>query len=157
MRPASLALLSILALAAPARAQDPAAEAAAGIARAASAFSRALEAGDAATMAAQYTDDATVIPPNGALVTGREAIQEFWTPRTPDFRTIRHGLATDRLEVAGDVAIEVGTWSQEGGMKDAEPASSSGRYLVVWRRGADGEWRMQFDSWTRPFPPPTDG
>src|SRR5688572_23264893 len=152
-----LALLLLFALAAPARAQDPAAEAAAGIGRAASAFSRALEAGDAATMAAQYTDDATLIPPNGALVTGREAILAFWTPRNPDFRTTRHNLATDRLEVAGDVAIEVGTWTQEGGAKDAEPTSSSGRYLVVWRRGADGVWRMQFDSWTRPFPPPAGG
>jgi uncharacterized protein (TIGR02246 family) len=144
-----------LMLAAPALAQDGEdAGAAAGIARSAAAFSRALEAGDAATMAAQYTDDATLIPPNGRLVGGREAILAFWTPRNPDFKTLEHRLTTDKLEVTGDVAIEVGTWLQRGQAGENEPTESSGRYLVVWRRQPDGEWRMQFDSWTRPFETP---
>lgn len=118
----------------------------------AAAFSRALEDRDAEGMAAQYTDDATLIPPNGRLVTGRDAILEFWTPASSDFRTLEHRLTTDRLEVSGDVASEVGTWFQRGQFRDEEPTESSGRYLVVWRRQVDGEWKMQFDAWTRPFP-----
>lgn len=149
-------MLSVM-LAAPAPAQDTedggVAEA---IARSAAAFSRALEAGDAAAMAAQYTDDATLIPPNGRLIDGRDAIQEFWTPRNPDFQTLRHELTTNRLEVSGDVATEVGTWFQRAQLGDGEPTESSGRYLVVWRRQPDGEWKMQFDSWTRPFEPPRE-
>lgn len=152
MRRVVLPLL-FLAIASPALAQDPVAEAAAAIATAASAFSRAFEAGDPATMTAQYTDDATLIPPNGRLINGREAILAFWTPGNSEFKTLRHGLTTDRLEVTGDVAVEVGTWSQRGQLRDEEPTESAGRYLVVWRRQQDGSWKMQFDSWTRPFPP----
>ncbi len=152
LRFAIIPLLALF-LAAPVAAQE---DAAAGIARSASAFSRALEAGDAAGMAAQYTDDATLIPPNGRLFTGREAILEFWTPGGSDFRTLEHRLTTDRLEVSGDVATEVGTWYQRGQMRDDEPTESSGRYLVVWRRQADGEWKMQFDAWTRPFEAPPE-
>jgi uncharacterized protein (TIGR02246 family) len=150
-------LVLLLAWSAPVAAQENDEDVAQAIAVSATAFSRALEAGDAATMAAQYTEDATLIPPSGRLVTGRDAIQQFWTPGNPDFKTLRHGLTTDRLEVSGDVAIEVGTWSQRGQLRDEEPTESSGRYLVVWRRETDGKWRMQFDSWTRPFEaPPAD-
>jgi len=126
--------------------------AAAGIAASASAFSRALERGDAAGMTDQYVDDATLITPTGRLFTGREAILAFWTPRNPDFRTLEHSLTTDRLVVTGDVAMEVGTWRQKGQLRQEEPTQSAGRYLVVWRRLPDASWKMQFDSWTAPFP-----
>ena len=54
--------------------------------------------------------------------------------------------------VTGDVAIEVGTWRQRGRLREEPPGESAGRYLVVWRRLPDGRWKMQFDSWTAPFP-----
>lgn len=145
------AALSFVTGSADAQVADSAAAAAA-IAESAGAFSRALERGDAAGMADQYVDDATLIPPSGRLVTGRDAILAFWTPRNPDFRTLEHSLTTDRLVITGDVAMEVGTWRQRGQIREEAPTESAGRYLVVWRRQADGTWRMQFDSWTAPFP-----
>jgi ketosteroid isomerase-like protein len=146
--------LCLLCLAGSLRAQAPAdtTAAASGIAASSSAFSRAFERGNAAAMADQYVEDATLIPPNGRMITGREAILAFWTPRNPDFRTLAHSLTTDRLEVVGDVAVEVGTWRQEGQLRDEAARESAGRYLVVWRRQPDGVWKMQFDSWTAPFP-----
>lgn len=150
----SLALFPLLCLAGPLPAQSPAdsAEAAAGIAESASAFSRALERGDATGMADQYVADATLVPPNGGMITGREAILDFWTPRNPEFRTLAHSLTTDRLEVSGEMAVEVGTWRQESQLRDEPPRQSAGRYLVVWRHQPNGAWKMQFDSWTAPFP-----
>jgi uncharacterized protein (TIGR02246 family) len=149
-----LLLAALLCLAGTASAQDPADSTAAAqaIAQSAQAFSRALERGDAEGMAAQYVDDAVLVPPNGRVIAGRDSIRVFWTPRNPDFRTLAHSLTTDRLEVAGEVAVEVGTWRQEGQLKDEQPRESAGRYLVVWRRQPDGAWKMQFDSWTAPFP-----
>jgi ketosteroid isomerase-like protein len=89
----------------------------------------------------------------GRLVTpGRDAILAFWTPRNPEFRTLQHSLTTDRLVVTGGVAMEVGTWRQRGQLGEEAPKESAGRYLVVWRRQANGSWKMQFDSWTAPFP-----
>lgn len=126
--------------------------AAASIGQAASAFSRALERGDAVGMAAQYVDDATLVPPNGKLVEGKAAILVFWTPRNPEFRTLEHSLTTDRLDVTGDVAVEVGTWRQRSQLREEDPRDAAGRYVVVWRRLPDGSWKMQFDTWTAPFP-----
>jgi uncharacterized protein (TIGR02246 family) len=154
MRTYFIAIGTLLCLSGPILAQTPSNSAAAaeGIARSASAFSRALEQGDPEGMATQYVEGATLVPPNGRMITGREAITTFWTPRNPDFHTLAHSLTTDRLEVTGDVAVEVGTWRQKGQLREEEPRESAGRYLVVWRRQPDGTWRMQFDSWTAPFP-----
>ena len=148
-----LALATALAPATPAPAQiADSAAAAAVIAESASAFSRALERGDATEMTGQYVDDATLIPPSGRLVIGRDAILAFWTPRSPDFRTLEHSLTTDQLVVTGDVAMEVGIWRQRGQLRQEAPTESAGRYFVVWRHQPDGSWKMQFDSWTAPFP-----
>ena len=38
----------------------------------------ALNAGDAAGVAALYTDDGVLHPPNSAPVNGRDAIEAFW-------------------------------------------------------------------------------
>ncbi|HET6639780.1 MAG TPA: DUF4440 domain-containing protein [Gemmatimonadota bacterium] len=149
-----LALVALLCLASTGYAQveTDSTAAAEGIALSAQAFSRALERGDAEGMAAQYVDDAVVVPPGGRMIAGRDSIRVFWTPRNPDFRTLAHSLTTDRLEVVGDVAIEVGTWRQEGQLRNEAPRVSAGRYQVVWRRQPDGVWKMQFDTWTAPFP-----
>lgn len=147
-------IAALLCLVSTGYAQDEADSTAAaeGIALSAQAFSRALERGDADGMAAQYVDDAVLVPPGGRMIAGRDSIRAFWTPRNPDFRTLAHSLTTDRLELVGDVAVEVGTWRQEGQLSGQEPRQSAGRYLVVWRRQPDGAWKMQFDSWTAPFP-----
>lgn len=149
-----LSLCVVLFFASPVFAQTLADSAAAaeGIAQSAQAFSRALERGDADGMAAQYVDDAVVVPPGGRMIAGRDSIRAFWTPRNADFRTLAHSLTTDRLEVVGEVAVEVGTWRQEGQLRDEAPRESAGRYQVVWRRQPDGAWKMQFDTWTAPFP-----
>ena len=41
-------------------------------------FAKALNNKDAAAAANCYTDDATVLPPNQAPVTGRAAIKKYW-------------------------------------------------------------------------------
>jgi uncharacterized protein (TIGR02246 family) len=41
-------------------------------------FMAAFKRGDAAGMAALYTENGQVMPPNGDLVTGRQAVQMFW-------------------------------------------------------------------------------
>lgn len=153
-RTAALALALVTAGAGRARAQEVAADsvaAARAIEAAATSFSRAMERGDAGTMAAQYTADATLLPPGGRPVTGCEAIRRFWTPRNPEFRTVRHELTTERLEVSGDTAVDLGRWRQVARVGERPESEAWGRYLVVWRRVGERKWKMQFDAWTSPI------
>ncbi|HUG00960.1 MAG TPA: nuclear transport factor 2 family protein [Longimicrobiales bacterium] len=141
---------------APALAQDEdqaAAEAAAAIAVANEAWEEAYNAGDAAGVAALYAEDATVMAPNMEPVTGREAIQALMQAgfdAAPGFTT---ALETTSLEVAGDMAIEVGRYvamDADGGHADHGP------YMATWEK-VDGEWKLAADIWNSSMPAPGAG
>ena len=52
-------------------------------------------------------------------------------------------LKTLDLEVAGDTAYEVG----EAQLKLSSGQPATVKYVVVWRKGGDGVWRMHRDIW----------
>ena len=41
-------------------------------------FMEAMGRGDAASVAALYTEDAVVLPPDAPMISGRSGIEEFW-------------------------------------------------------------------------------
>jgi len=112
------------------------------------AFSDAYVAGDTATIRGLYTEDAILLPP-GRRVEGRDAIARYFAPG-PNRRNLEHAMSSTQLEITGDVAVDIGMWSNTWATGDAEPQSASEAYLVVWRRGADDMWRIDYDMWHRP-------
>lgn len=71
-------------------------------------FMDAFNRGDAAGVAAAYTDDARVLPPGGNPVSGRAAIEQFWKGAMgTGIREV--GLQTETVESAGDLAYEIGS------------------------------------------------
>jgi uncharacterized protein (TIGR02246 family) len=105
-------------------------------------FGAAAGRGDFAAIAALYTDDAKVLPPDAPIVTGRKGIEEFWRAAAAALGLTGVRLRTLDLEVIGDAAVEVG---------EADLTLSSGqakvKYVVVWRRDADGKWCLHVDIW----------
>lgn len=147
--------LALLAVASAACATQPPPDAArpfvadsAAIHAAATAFSAAYVRGDAAAMAALYTEDAVIFPEGAAAIEGKPAIQRYWT--LPAGRRITlHRLIPERVEVHGDVASDYGRYEIAGEANGEAWGPSHGKYVVVWKRGADGAWRMYLDMWNR--------
>ena len=105
-----------------------------------------LNGGDAAGVAAHYTDDAAVLPPNAAKVEGREGIQVVWQGVIDaDIRDV--ALTTEEVDAFGDLANEVGTISATAPGEDGGRVPLFGKYVAVWKRGGDGTWRMHRDIW----------
>ena len=103
-----------------------------------------LEVGDIhgtyAALAALYTTDAQVLPPNGEPITGRAAIQKFWQG-VMDSGVKGAKLTTVEAAAAGDMAHEVGTYELSGA--DGK-VLDSGKYIVIWKRDG-GQWKLQVD------------
>ncbi len=96
---------------------------------------------------------------SGAPPVGREAIRAFWSQAT------RAGewnftLATQEVSASGEMAAERGLYSVRytpGPTAPKElsaPTSDHGRYLVLWRKGADGRWRISWDAAVSDVAPP---
>jgi len=109
-------------------------------------FSKSLDGGDAAGVAAHYTDDAALLPPDAARVDGREGIQGAWQALIDaDVRDVV--LTTEEVDVFGDVANEVGTIRATAPGENGGRVQWVGKYVSVWKRGGDGTWRLHRDIW----------
>jgi uncharacterized protein (TIGR02246 family) len=151
-RSAVLILLAgLLAFAAPARAEDVAAAIEAANAK----MEKDYAAGDAKAIAQAYTEDGVMLPPDATVVKGRDAIEKLWKSWIDEGLKNLKLKSTD-VEVSGDLAYEIGDFSLEVPAEDGNVAVAPGNYLVVWKKGADGVWRLKVDTWNDKPAPTTD-
>ena len=96
-----------------------------------------------AELAALYTDDATLVRPDGQHVVGRAAIETSYAGASPTRRT-RHLCGGTVVDLDGDVAtattpVLLFTW-EDGSAAATGPAI--GEFADVLVRGEDG-WRLR--------------
>ncbi|MDQ3138826.1 MAG: DUF4440 domain-containing protein [Gemmatimonadota bacterium] len=120
-----------------------------------SSFATAVGAGDAAGVAAVYTADARLMPPNAATIEGREGIQKFWGGFLAAYQ-LRIDLSADEVEGRGDLAYMRGHFRLDGTSKakDGAPIHDQGKYLEILRRQPDGTWRYAVDMYSSDLPAP---
>ena len=103
-------------------------------------------AGDAKAIAEAYAEDAVMLPPDATVVSGREAIAKLWKGWIDDgLKDLT--LKSTAIESAGDLAYEVGDFSLQVPGEDGKLTTAPGNYVVVWKHGGDGVWRLKVDTW----------
>ncbi len=101
-----------------------------------------------------YAAGAVLLPPNEPMVTGDENIKALWNGLASAGKAILDVKSTDIRE-NGETAVEVGTWTLTIDIAGApQPFKDNGKYIVVWKRLADGTWRATHDIWNSDNPPP---
>lgn len=110
---------------------------------------------DAEAIAAMYADDAGLANPDADLVTGKEAITKAAQAMVGD-PNFRLEFRSDRVQVAesGDLAYTRGRYTLT--MTDPTrkgPYTTTGNYLTVWQKQADGSWKAVEDFVTTGAPP----
>ncbi len=133
---------------------DPAVDAAA-IEAVRAAEADAAEAGDTDAFLALMTDDIIAMPPNEGLITGKDALRAWLDGFTEQFDVTLEPYVTDEVEVSGDLAFErfSGVWTltpKDGG----ESVTENLRGIHIYRRQADGSWKIARDVWNSSDPLP---
>lgn len=108
-------------------------------------FEVAFAAGDAAAIAALYTEDAVLLPDDGARIEGRAAAQSLWQAYI-DAGVGDFDLNAVSFDVLGDTAIEDGTYSLSAPDGNGGRVNATGKYIVVWKN-RDGAWFLHWDIW----------
>lgn len=105
-------------------------------------WAAAMKTGDAAVIAAPYTDDAVFVLVDGSSVRGRAAIEAMYRDGFAKAGVASTTcIASKRLDRDGDLAVETGD-ADVGVVRDGRPVSRHGRYLTVWQAQADGHWKI---------------
>ena len=107
------------------------------------AWAMAFNQGDAAAVAAMYTENAYVLPPGAEIVKGRPAIETFWRQAAQQMGDAK--LTTLDVQPLGPrTAQEIGVVTLK--TKSQPPQQISGKYAVLWRK-VGGKWKLATDIW----------
>lgn len=87
-----------------------------------------------------YARDARLMPAGEPEIRGREKIRRWWRER-PDAGLLALTLQPGEVKSSGDLAYEIGRFERTVRPRHGPPRQDHGKYLVVYRREPDGEFR----------------
>jgi len=102
----------------------------------------AFNAKDASALAAMYTEDATLMPPNQPPVIGLASIRAWFEATLLRVGTVR--IAPTRTSVFEREAFQVGIFSATAIGQSGPP--NTFKYVLLLTRAGRG-WQIQFDIW----------
>lgn len=111
-------------------------------------WSRLAEAGQQVDSIVSYwSEDAHVVMPGAPPLVGRAAIRQMVSGSlaAPGFKI---SWTPDSAEVSalGDLGYTYGTTHLSVPDSAGHPTTTEQRYLTVWRKGPDGQWRCVWDT-----------
>ena len=112
----------------------------------------AFNQGDAATVAALYTEEAKRLPPNGQMIVGRESIQADLQSNI-DAGVGNIQVTVLELSVNGDMALDVGEYALTIQPEEGEAISDNGKFVVILKRDV-GTWKLDVHIWNSSVPLP---
>ena len=109
-----------------------------------SAWLQAAGAKDLNKCVSFYTDDASVLPVNAPIATGKDQIRAVWSKVLSN---LEFSWQPTEIEVAqpADLAYEIGTFDFTVADQTGKSSASRGKYVIVWKKQAKGEWKAVAD------------
>lgn len=109
-------------------------------------FARDTAARGADGWAETFLEDGTMFPRAGR-VDGREAIRKRMEPAfTPDGPRLVWEPTEATVAASGDLGYTVGRWrSVVTGRGGEDSTGAEGNYVSIWKKTADGEWKVAVD------------
>ncbi|MFZ9388856.1 MAG: YybH family protein [Chitinophagaceae bacterium] len=109
-------------------------------------FAKALNNNDAVAAANCYAEDATILPPGEAPVTGKANIQKYWEGALSS-GAFDVEVATTSTNSNGDLGYEVGRFQMSIRDSAGNTTIERGKYIELLVRGKDGKWLSTHGIW----------
>jgi ketosteroid isomerase-like protein len=108
------------------------------------AYGKAVANQDVGAIVALYAQDAVLLPPNEPVAKGPDAIRAVLQAYM-DAGAQSLQLETTALDDQGDLVVEVGRYELGIQPAGADAITDIGKYLQVFKRQADGSFRIAYD------------
>jgi ketosteroid isomerase-like protein len=106
------------------------------------ALEKALESTDLTAWVYHYTEDAVFVGPQSPVVQGREALFQMAGAMNPLSSV---SITALRTEGSGNIAYTYGEATWVNGRPPNEGATTNVRFVIIWRKEADGQWRVALE------------
>lgn len=108
-------------------------------------FVRNANAGDVETLVSTfYAEDAELLPPGAPVMRGHAEIRDCWKGMVSAGLNITI-LEAKRIEESGALAYASGVYELTLSPPGGGTIADNGKYIVVYRRQADGSWKAIAD------------
>lgn len=97
---------------------------------------------DASQLDRVYTKAARLLPPGAPMITGSDAIRNFWQQAIEGMALENARLSTVEAHPLGDGIFEIGS----ADLTMAGGQSATVKYVVLWKQ-EDGDWKWDVDIW----------
>jgi len=116
-------------------------------------YKAAYESGDAAALAALYTEDATRYPPSAEVISGRAAIEQEFAQAFAATTGRQITITQTDMGGIGRLAYSIGTYSYSYQIEgEAEPVANEGEWMAISKLGEDGTWKIYAHLWNSTLP-----
>jgi uncharacterized protein (TIGR02246 family) len=102
-----------------------------------------------------FAEDGSMFPGNAPIVTGKDAIRAYMAPAfaDPSFSLTWQPTRAD-VSRSGDLGYTVGSFERKSSDPQGNPAVRRGKYVTIWKKQADGNWKVVVDIGNLDQPPP---
>ena len=113
----------------------------------------ALQRADSAGLATSYDDDAVTMMSGMPAWRGKADIMTQGKAMLQQVKLSDIKFNTTSVDIGGDYAIETGTYEMTATEKGEKPVPDKGKYVTVWKKQADGSWKIYRDISNTDIPP----
>jgi uncharacterized protein (TIGR02246 family) len=106
-------------------------------------WAQAAMAGDLDTTVSYYSDDASLLPPNAPAANSKDGIRTLWKSLLTPGSVVSWKPTKVDVARSGELAYLVGTY--QVGTKEPAKTVDTGKMVEVWKKQADGNWKVVAD------------
>ena len=98
-----------------------------------------------------FAEDATLMPPNGAVIQGRTAFKEMLESFSPNFT--EHNINLREIDGYGDKAYAWGNYTETFTVSGVpQPIDDVAKLMFIFRKQPDGSWLIAAEIWNSDLP-----
>jgi ketosteroid isomerase-like protein len=110
------------------------------------------------TTLANFTDDAVSMPNFMPMSKGKKAIREQYAQMMgTGMKFTNVDFVMMDLQVSGEYAYEIGTYSMTFEMPPMGQMTDAGKYVTVYQQAKDGSWKVKVETWNSDKEPAAPG
>jgi ketosteroid isomerase-like protein len=119
-------------------------------------WSKTVETKQLDAFAAYVLEDAVMLGPNAPITTGKQAIRDMFASEfaLPGYAAKWQPVKVEAAR-SGDLGYSRGTYEFTVNDPKGNPITDHGKYATVWKKRADGTWKVAVDMFNSDLPAPS--